>query len=708
MPAPTLLQTILGRPTQTYSKARRVVPAGDAGGPADQRHSGLVSERYGLETIPPLAYRHPSAPSSPGRPSHGLAPKARAAAATPGAVPANKGLEDDDEKFYTPRSTPTPSPTSTVRRMPHALPVAEPLALINGPSKPSKRAHSTTSASTSSSARDSEDAFSDYSWARSLSSATSASTHAQANARESAQPMVDQQVFPTATKRAEARAQQPSWAKDVRWLAPPSAAEPQPAHPRASAMRTPPSRPRQKTMPRTPRTPTRMSALVEDDEEDSIDLHADGSGVRRSRSISSPEIRTASSATSSTMRTVDLLTTPATSAGGSAHTGYTSLVLPLAAYTPAKHPAQSLVSNKVDLPRSGIAQTTMSTISITQHGASLLRSRRLSLNGLFGSTTSLPSAMPEHLRASAASPLAFTSRIPPPSKFGSSQVLLQVWAVAVDRLDALLVLERASKADGSGYGFIPGRAFVGRVVESGVDVSNIARGDWVYGCLDVKKVRWPRMMVVCILIPWSQCGALSEFLAVDRRRVHHIPQILQPPTQPRTRRGKTTPGSPPPLTLEQVSFLALAGVPAHRAVRGLAAVIAEAEYERQPDGTKRPVRALVLQAHDGVGCLATQMLVHQNVHVIAQVPAVRGDGSDDVYDHVAVAKAAGASHVLVGDPEDVMDELREMLATGLSWNHDGPGLGEFDCVVDTVGGKSVWESAVTIMREGGQVRCLVE
>lgn len=190
---------------------------------------------------------------------------------------------------------------------------------------------------------------------------------------------------------------------------------------------------------------------------------------------------------------------------------------------------------------------------------------------------------------------------------------------------------------------------------------------------------------------------------MDRRRVHHIPQILQPPTQPRTRRGKTTPGSPPPLTLEQIAFLALAGVPAHRAVRGLAPVIAAAEYEREPDGTKRPVRALVLQAHDGVGFLAMQELVHQKVHVIAQVPHPRGDESDDAYDHVSVATAGGASHVLVGDPDDVLEELREMLATGLTWNDDGPALGEFDCVVDTVGGKGIWESAVNIMREGGQV-----
>ncbi|EJD53486.1 hypothetical protein AURDEDRAFT_179950 [Auricularia subglabra TFB-10046 SS5] len=691
MAGPTLLQTLLNRPSQTYSKRRGAPPPGDAAEArvaADARHSAQSrrpgADRYAaVQSLAPLPY-HPPPSHSPqaARALRRAASEPKTAPAAPPSPivvvadkPGDKDDKDDDDTFYTPNASPSPSPDSSVR-MPHAVASPAPAPVEQTPG--TKRAPPPSS-SASSSASSAGDLFSDYSWARSTSSATS--ELGDSHAENTGHAKMD---FPPA-KRQQPPA--PAWAKDVRWLVPPTAG-PLPAYARGMPQpgsKSPDRRPRQRTMPK-PRTRTRMSAVIEEDDEDthSHDSHHDGSAVQRKRSLSSPAGR---STTSSSMRTVDLLATPATSAGGSSQNGYTSLVLPLAAYTPAKNPAQSLASNKVDLPRSGIAQTTMSTISITQHGASVAsKNKRVSLLGLFGnaSTPSL-SATPSHLRASAPSPLGFSSRIPPPSKFGSSQVLVQVWAVAVDRLDAFIVSERADKADGSGYGFVPGRGFVGRVVESGIDVSNISRGEWIFGVLEVKK-----------------CGALAEFIAVDRRRIYHIPQILQPPTQARQRRGKTIPASPPPLTLEQVAFLALAGVPAHRAVRTLAPTIAAAEYEREPDGSKRSVRALVLQAHDGVGFLAAQELVSQRVHVVAQVPGPRPGSQDEEYDHVAVAKAAGASHVLVGDPEDVLEELRDMLATGLSWNDDGPGLGEFDCVVDTVGGKGMWERAVNVMREGGQ------
>ena len=139
-------------------------------------------------------------------------------------------------------------------------------------------------------------------------------------------------------------------------------------------------------------------------------------------------------------------------------------------------------------------------------------------------------------------------------------------------------------------------------------------------------------------------------------------------------------------------------MPAHRAVRGLAAAISAARY----DTPKRPPRALVLQGHDGVGFLAIQELVAQQVHVVAQVPPMNHD-DPDALDYVAVARAAGAAHVLVGEPEDVLDDIRDMLVAKLSWNDDGPGLEEFDCFVDTVGGKAIWEQAIHVMRDGGQV-----
>ncbi len=43
-----------------------------------------------------------------------------------------------------------------------------------------------------------------------------------------------------------------------------------------------------------------------------------------------------------------------------------------------------------------------------------------------------------------------------------------------------------------GVGFVPGRSFVGRVLESGWEVKEevAKKGDWVIGLLDVRKVRF--------------------------------------------------------------------------------------------------------------------------------------------------------------------------------------------------------------------------
>ncbi|KAJ7155365.1 hypothetical protein C8R43DRAFT_1126036 [Mycena crocata] len=62
-------------------------------------------------------------------------------------------------------------------------------------------------------------------------------------------------------------------------------------------------------------------------------------------------------------------------------------------------------------------------------------------------------------------------------------------------------------------GFVPGRAFVGRVLECGWDVRDevVRRGEWVVGLLDVRK-----------------SGALAEFITVDRHRIHRVPH--PPPT----------------------------------------------------------------------------------------------------------------------------------------------------------------------------------
>lgn len=202
-----------------------------------------------------------------------------------------------------------------------------------------------------------------------------------------------------------------------------------------------------------------------------------------------------------------------------------------------------------------------------------------------------------------------------------------------------------------------------------------------------------------------QCGALAEFIIVDRRRVC---------------RALSTSHSA--LTLEQIALLPLCGVPARRAIRTLPSV--------GPGKT-----ALVLNAHDGVGALIVQSLASQGVQVTAHIPATSpvdsasasssartqvhrkhhdddgdNDGSDDdesqsqesgsksSLTEVATpslderVRLLGASHVMQGEPLVVIAEM---------------GAGSFDYVLDTVGGRRIWDASRWILKPSGQFTTLV-
>ena len=169
--------------------------------------------------------------------------------------------------------------------------------------------------------------------------------------------------------------------------------------------------------------------------------------------------------------------------------GYSTLLMPRTVYTPSKHPER--VSSLVDLVKTGIIGTTMSTISITRYGAESItrRGRKMSLPLILrpgGGSKGFD--LPEHLKGNMPSPVSFSSITPPPTKVQSHQVLVQVWCVALEGLDQLLTWDRAKTPDG--YGFVPGRGFLGKAMECGGSVSSVRRGDWVMGVLDVGKVRY--------------------------------------------------------------------------------------------------------------------------------------------------------------------------------------------------------------------------
>ncbi|KIM42917.1 hypothetical protein M413DRAFT_125606 [Hebeloma cylindrosporum] len=295
-------------------------------------------------------------------------------------------------------------------------------------------------------------------------------------------------------------------------------------------------------------------------------------------------------------------------------------------------------------------------------------------------------------------------------------------------------------------GYIPGRSFVGRVLECGWDVRDevVRKGEWVVGLLDVRKG-----------------GALAEFIVVDRRRVHRVPQPWKtaPPVNDPT--GPLSPlwiASPTPtqanlnipstLTLEELALLPLSGLPAYRAIRtfmfafsssrdGTASPGAMSSLDRRgagfdfassaassssysdhhPQPSIRSTadhdhsyrrRILVLRGHDGTGAMAVQLLVQRgwrvSVHVpFSSVPSHASQHVGDTFMRVIEDRVRvwGADEVIFDDGEEggggddgrgaavrVLDSLRE----------DGD---VFDAVLDTVGGKEVREAGERLLRSPG-------
>ena len=92
---------------------------------------------------------------------------------------------------------------------------------------------------------------------------------------------------------------------------------------------------------------------------------------------------------------------------------------------------------------------------------------------------------PLHLRNQLPPPVDFSSHLKPPTRINNSQILVQVYAVAVDDLD-ISTLDSKGKAEVGKW--IPGRSFVGRCLSIGAEEKELVRGDIVMGLVDVKKV----------------------------------------------------------------------------------------------------------------------------------------------------------------------------------------------------------------------------
>ncbi|KAN0060958.1 hypothetical protein ACQY0O_006692 [Thecaphora frezii] len=277
-------------------------------------------------------------------------------------------------------------------------------------------------------------------------------------------------------------------------------------------------------------------------------------------------------------------------------------------------------------------RTTMQTIAVSS-GAFASRSksmvRRKSAHEVGGEKRS-SLEVPDHLQDELnLTTLSLTAHTPPPRKVSSSQVLVQVIAVAIDEMDRLLLRERA-RTDNA-FGFVPGRSFCGRIVECGYEVKKMRKGDVVFGLQDSRK-----------------CGALAEFMTIDSSLVCHAPKDC--------------------LTTEQIAALPSAGVTAFQILHKHCAQL------------PRGARVLILNAHDAIGLLTMQEAVGLGLIIVAQCPPSVSDG-------VAVCQANGAHEVVIGEPLWAINSLHES---------------SFDLVVDTVGGRKIYDASRRILAFEGQ------
>lgn len=412
-------------------------------------------------------------------------------------APDSKEAHDEDkDNFYTPVSSTASSPIN---------PTLD-LSITHSPSRLTRpnTAPSTMYTPSSATSQSSEDDFTDYSWSVSPGSEDTHITIASSS-RHSKHASEPTQFEPLA-----------DWSKDIRWLVPPEETSRFPKMPKraqtigtysesstssASTTRSKSSRSRRaKTEPiKAPRPKRRMSEIQEETEDHAVDGSlSGGTSSGQSTSISGtpnsefpqiiPEMpalipqssRRSHTETSSTS-SLRVVEAPILMPHAEPRT-YTSLILPRSIYKPSKGPLK--LTAEVDIVTRGMASTTMSTISVTKHAAEALGlSRRLSITRRFP-RNSLDT--PKHLQEEGSSQVTFSSHTPTPSKVLANQVLLQVCSVVIDSLDLLLVQERSKSPDG--YGFIPGRGFLGRIVEIGSTVTDFRRSDWVLGVLDIGKV----------------------------------------------------------------------------------------------------------------------------------------------------------------------------------------------------------------------------
>ncbi|GJN87879.1 hypothetical protein Rhopal_000834-T1 [Rhodotorula paludigena] len=190
----------------------------------------------------------------------------------------------------------------------------------------------------------------------------------------------------------------------------------------------------------------------------------------------------------------------------------------------------------------------------------------------------------------------------------------------------------------NGAGFVPGRALYGKVVETGDAVSKVKKGELVWG-----------------LSPLKKSGGLASFAILPRDHVASAPTALNAEL--------------------------LAALPAAATT---AMLIMQSLCDTLPRGSK----VLVLGAHQGVGHLCLQLARHyrpgvsgsRDLWMVAQCPIAVIDGE-------TVCRDAGATDVLRDEPLAAINGLHE---------------GSFDVVIDTLGGRRLYDASRRVLHNSGQ------
>ncbi|GAA5831303.1 hypothetical protein JCM11251_007828 [Rhodosporidiobolus azoricus] len=222
-------------------------------------------------------------------------------------------------------------------------------------------------------------------------------------------------------------------------------------------------------------------------------------------------------------------------------------------------------------------------------------------------------------------------------KLKSDEILIEVIAAGVDRWDRERVWAAAKGMGGAG--FVGGRAVVGKVIEVGEAVGKFKKGEIVWGLNSIKR-----------------SSALASLIAISRDHASLAP------------------------TSTSLTFTSIASVPAAAAT---AMLIMSSLCAELPKGSK----ILVLNAHRGVGHLCLQLAAHlrpgasggRDLWMVAQCPIRVNEGE-------VLCKEAGATDVLRDEPLAAINGLHE---------------GSFDAVIDTIGGRRLYDASRRILHHSG-------